>query len=204
MNKVYIPTFNAALPGDRADVTQRTCLAKGTTAQSQKFNADRLVRWVLGQLTERNVAFAGPLEISGELNRPGLRPDEVEDKELLISVQGVDICRVLQTYEMDYPQGASSVVEVGIAITLFGVNILGCYATDGESDLLTANGFYQLLENEMLSAVIATAIHNAKQTLYTTLTGEYDELGAEGGPAYQFADWVLGKRGDGEEFKLKA
>lgn len=162
---------------------------------------------MLGQLTERKIALAGPLEVSGELNKPGLRPDEVEDRELHISMQDVDICSVSQTYEMsDEPEDPDTpeVVEVGIVITLFDVNILGCYADEGESDLLTANGFYQLLENEMLSAVIATAVHNAKQTLYTTLTGKYDELGAEGGPAYQFADWVLGKRGDGEEFKLKA
>ena len=99
------------------------------------------------------------------------------------------------------PMTANRVQAGGeLVVALFGQALVRIKTSStGKSELMTVEGFYELLKkDEDLSAIIATIVHDASREMCRLMTGEEDPKGQEGGPAYQFADWLLGSRGRGK------
>lgn len=90
-----------------------------------------------------------------------------------------------------------------LTIILFGKPLVRLLVLENDKPkLLTVEGFYELLRDESLATIIASLIHDASRDLLRLATGHDDPKGSEGGPAYRFADWILGPRGEGKEFEL--
>ncbi len=167
--------------------------------------------------TERAKPFGGLEAIAARYEFMSLYADGNDNEPSHIRMQidgnvvagwGV-VCKTSETLDPDAIEINSDDVEEELQIYLFGQLILSLLVTqDMDPELLTCEGFYELVKDEegknpSLSTILAALIHSARQPLFENYNDELDELNIEGGPSYKFADWVLGARGEGEPFELK-